>query len=178
MRTLTCFLAVFLTAALAGGTVPAAAQAPSDSVPEAPSPEAAQRVIDFYYGGTSVVLARMQICEEVPREGDRRYECVGPVAPSDVQVGTDYLLHMTYLVPRDESFDNLFVQYNLDGVTRATSSVSVSGSLRYRTWKSFTLDTPGTWTVKVLRGRDGDVETLRTMEVTASASASTGSGGP
>lgn len=159
-------LALSLVAALALPVTSASAQ---DSPPKPPS-KAAASVIDFYYNGQGqgVVLAKARICEEVPREGDQKYSCVGETDPGTVKSGTTYALHMIYLVPRDESIDNILVQYNRGGITRDTDQVSVSGSIRYRTWEQFTFDTTGDWQIKILHDRAGGVETLQTLDVTVS----------
>lgn len=160
------FVALSLLAALAFPVASVSAQ----EAPAKPSSEAAASVIDFYYNGQGqgVVLAKARICEEVPREGDQKFSCVGETDPGAVKAGTTYRLHMIYLVPRDESVDNILVQYNRGGITRDTDQVSVSGSIRYRTWEQFTFDTPGDWQIKILHDRSGGVETLQTLDVTVS----------
>ena len=50
-------------------------------------------------------------------------------------------------------------------VRRWTKEVSVSGSLRYRTWKSLRLTKAGDWTIKVLHARDDEVEELASLSV-------------
>lgn len=139
----------------------------SATAQDRPSPEEAQRFLEFYYNGEGVVLAAVQICEEVPREGDRQYACVGEVAPDAVQTGTDYALRMVYVVPQDVEQETIIVQYNRNGVTRAVDEVTVSGSIRYRTWTQFNLAQPGAWQFQILRDAGDDVESLHTLEVQA-----------
>ena len=135
---------------------------------EAPSAESVVDVVDFYYGGDGVVLYQAQICEDVPTEGDNKYGCVGETEPSDVKTDTQYRLRMVYLVPQEQSYDNILVQYNRGGITRATDEVSVSGSIRYRTWKVFSFDEPGDWTIKVLLDQGDAVTPLHEMTVSVS----------
>lgn len=137
---------------------------------DAPTADEAKKVIDYYYGGDGAVLASIQVCKDVPNTGDRQYECVNEVQPSDLLAGETYDLRMVYLVPREQQLDDIFVQYNRGGITRSTDEVSVSGSIRYRTWKTFSLDTAGSWTIKVLRDAPDGVQTLRELQVTVSES--------
>jgi hypothetical protein len=137
---------------------------------EKPSAETVQEVVDFYYNGEGVVLSTVQICEDVPTSGDDKYGCTGETDPASLQTGTQYDLRMVFLVPQDQSYDNLLVQYNRGGITRATDDVSVSGSIRYRTWEQFSFDQAGEWTIKILHDRGDTVETLREITVTAGES--------
>ncbi len=141
----------------------------SAAAQDRPSPEEARRFLEFYYNGEGVVLAEVQICTEVPREGERQYECVGEVAPDAVQTGTNYALRMVYVVPQDVDEETIIVQYNRGGVTREVDEVTVSGSIRYRTWTQFNLRQPGAWQFQILRDAGDDVETLHTLDVQASA---------
>jgi len=142
---------------------------------EKPSPQEARRFLDFYYNGQGqgVVLAEAKICSDVPREGERQFECVGEVAPNAVRTGTDYYLRMVYVVPRGVEDETILVQYNHQDVTRAVDEVTVSGSIRYRTWTQFNLSQAGTWQFQIMRDAGAEVEELRTLDVQASA----GSGG-
>lgn len=149
---------------LAGFALSAGSAAAQDA-PEKPSADAAASVIDFYYNGQGqgVVLATVQICNEVPTEGENKYGCVDELSPNALRTGTSYALRMVYLVPEGEEIDDILVQYNRGGVTRDTDSVSVSGSIRYRTWEVFTLRDPGDWTIKILCDAPDGVEVLREL---------------
>ena len=141
------------------------------SAQEAPSPQEARRFIDFYYSGQGqgVVLAETHICTEIPREGAQAYQCVGEIAPDAVQVGQSYYLRMVFVVPQGVQGETISIQYNHEGTLRNTDEVTVSGSMRYRTWTVFTLREPGPWQVQIARSTDGSVEGLRTLDLRAQA---------
>ena len=67
---------------------------------------------------------------------------------------------------KDDEIDDIIIQFNQRGLTRFTREVSVSGSIRFRTWRLFTLHHAGEWEVKVLHDKGTEVETLRTLTLT------------
>lgn len=142
---------------------PTAAQAP-------PTPEEAQRFLDFYYNGQGqgVVLAEARVCQEVPREGPRAYDCVGEVPLDAVPTGAPYYLRMVYVVPQGDEAD-ITVRYLHEGTARDTDTVSISGSVRYRTWTLFTLDAPGVWEFVISRTTGTGTQAIRTLDVQAVA---------
>ena len=155
MRKLTLFLFLFL--------LPLAVFAQNK-----PTADAAKAFLDFYYTGQGqgVVLADAKVCTEVSREGDNRYECVDTVDLNALQAGETYNLWMLFVVPEGDTYEDILVQFNQGGLTRQTKEVSVSGSLRYRTWKSLRLTKVGDWTIKVLHARGDAVEELASLSVT------------
>lgn len=127
-----------------------------------PDPAAAKSVLDFYYygQGKGVVLADVKICADVDQN-----ECRDEVGLTSLRKGVQYHLWMLYIVPQGDEADNILVQFNQKGLTRFTRDVSVSGSIRYRTWKTFTLNQTGEWEIIVLHDRGDDIETLVTLPV-------------
>ena len=79
---------------------------------------------------------------------------------------------MVYVVPDGDEAD-VTVQYLRDGTAQDTDTVSISGSIRYRTWTRFTLDEAGTWQFEISRTTSTGTQSLRTLDVQAVA----GSGG-
>jgi len=136
-----------------------------------PSPEEAQRFLDFYCNGQDrgVVLAEARICTDVPRDGNRAYACVGEVAPDAVQTDQSYYLRMVFVVPQGMTDVPIVVQYAHQGTTRDEDEVTVSGSIRYRTWTVFTLREAGPWQFQIARVTDAGPESLRTLDVQAQA---------
>lgn len=130
-----------------------------------PSPEAARDFLAFYYDGQGrgVVLADTKICAEIVE-----YECADAVAPAQLKTDTPYHLWMTYVVPQGEEVDDLIVQFNQGGLTRFTREAAVKGSVRYRTWRTFSLNNAGDWEVKILQDHGDRVETLRSLRLKAS----------
>jgi len=135
-----------------------------------PTPEEAQRFLDFYHNGQGqgVVLVEARICRDVPREGQRAYDCVGEVPLDAVPTGEPYFLRMVYVVPQGDEAD-ISVRYLRDGAARDTDTVSISGSIRYRTWTLFTLDAPGAWQFAISRTTATGTQELRTLDVQAIA---------
>lgn len=138
----------------------------------APTPEEAHRFLDFYYNGQGqgVVLVEARICQEVPRDGQRAYDCVGEVSADAVPTGQPLYLRMVYLVPEGDEAD-ITVQYLRDGTARDTDTVSVAGSIRYRTWTQFTLREEGPWQFAISRTTGTGTQELRTLDVQAVANA-------
>ena len=128
-----------------------------------PSSDEAKAFIDFYYNGqgAGVVLADMKICREVVEN-----ECSGEVAIDSRKKNEKYVLWMMYVVPKDDKIEGLIIQFNQGGLTRFTREASVSGSVRYRTWRSFKLNQTGVWEIKVLQDKGTEVETLKTISLT------------
>ena len=127
------------------------------------TPDAAKAFLDFYYNGhgQGVVLADLKICSAV-----EDFECTHQVSFNAVKKDSSYFIWMVYVVPKDDEVDDILVQFNHGGITRSTRDVSVKGSIRYRTWGSFTLNRAGSWEIKVLQDKGEEVETLRTVPVT------------
>ena len=125
--------------------------------------DAARSFIDFYYNGQGkgVVLADIKLCTEVIEN-----ECSEEVAPVALQQGQTYMLWMMYVVPQGDEIDDIIIQYNSGGITRKSGQVSVKGSIRYRTWNSFTPNRAGNWDIVVLHDNGGDVQTLKTITTT------------
>jgi hypothetical protein len=121
-----------------------------------PSSEAAASVIDFFYNGQGqgVVLARAELCGNIPTEGENKYECVDKVSPNALRSGTTYNLRMVYLVPEGDDIDDIQVEYVHGEETVKMDPVDVKGSLRYRTWTAFTPRETGKWTVRITHGND------------------------
>ena len=125
--------------------------------------DAAKSFIDFYFNGQGkgVVLADIKLCSEVVEN-----ECSEEVSPIALQQGETYMLWMMYVVPQGDEVEDIIVQYNNGGITRKSGQVSVKGSIRYRTWKSFTPNRAGNWDLVVLLDKGGDVQTLKSITAT------------
>jgi len=132
---------------------------------EKPKSEEAKRFLDFYYHGQGkgVVLAEMKVCEGIVKEGEDKNECAGEVAPNSIEKGKAYYLWMMYTVPQGDEVKDIVIQFNRKGITRVTKNVSVSGSIRYRVWRKFSLKDTGNWEIKVLDARGEIVEELGSL---------------
>ncbi len=147
-----------------------------------PSVEEAQKVLDFYYNGkgNGIVLVESKICRDIYKEGNNKYECKddliefgeikdtnsAPESFHKIQNGEAIYVWMNYLVPMGAE-EKIFLNYNLDGVTRRVSSkYSVKGALRYRTWSKFTPPSKGDWEIKIFFDSEDNPTELTTMKLT------------
>ncbi len=137
-----------------------------------PTPAEIKKVLDFYYAEapSSPVLVEIHVCSEVGTEGEHKNECIETVAADAIEVGKADYLWMNFMVPRQAGDQQLLVQFNHDGVTRLTRQISLSGAIRYRTWKKFELDRPGKWSVKILHDTPQGSAEIEALYLTASPS--------
>lgn len=130
-----------------------------------PSTEVAKSFLDFYYEGqgSGVVVADMQVCTDVVNA-----DCIDPVDPSLLLVGMKYKIWMIFVVPEGDEVDSLSLQFTKDSETKFSRDLSVKGSIRYRTWRSFNPTDPGIWTVSVLDNREVELEELGKLSLVVS----------
>lgn len=130
-----------------------------------PSAEVAKSFLDFYYKGqgSGVVVADMKVCTDVVNAA-----CVDPVDPSLLLVGMKYKIWMIFVVPEGDEVDSLSLQFSKDSETKFSRDLSVKGSIRYRTWRSFNPTTAGIWTVSVLDNREVELEELGKLSLVVS----------
>ncbi len=130
-----------------------------------PSAEVAKSFLDFYFKGqgTGVVVADMLVCADVVNAA-----CVDPVDPSLLLVGMKYKVWMAFVVPEGDEVDTLSLQFSKDSETKFSRDLSVKGSIRYRTWRSFNPTAPGIWTVSVLDNREVELEELGKLSLVVS----------
>lgn len=135
-----------------------------------PTSEEAKRFLDFYYHGRGkgTVLMEMKVCKEIEPEGDNKNECVDEVSASSLVKEKSYYFWMSYLTPENDEINDIAVQFNQGGETKSAKELSVSGSIRYRTWKMFTPRSAGDWEIKVVRGKGDKAETLGSLNVKVS----------
>ncbi|MEM8488444.1 MAG: hypothetical protein AAF564_23045 [Bacteroidota bacterium] len=137
----------------------------SSHAQDKPSTEVAKSFLDFYFKGQGkgVVVADMQVCADVVNAA-----CVDPVDPSLLLVGMKYKIWMAFVVPEGDEVDSLSLQFSKDSETKFSRDLSVKGSIRYRTWRSFNPTAPGIWTVSVLDNREVELEELGKLSLVVS----------
>lgn len=135
---------------------------------EMPTTAEAKKVLDFYYEGQGmgVVLIDSKWCTEVEKEGDNKNNCKDEVNPASVQTDQELTLWMAFLVPSDDPEQHIIIQFEHNGIARMVKDVTVSGSIRYRTWRSVKFNKAGDWTVKIVHEKGDDVRILSTQTVT------------
>lgn len=145
---LTAAIAVlFATAALA--QEPAAA-----TPPPAPTADEINKVLDYQDNGKDAgpILLKIIPCTKVDNaKGPTQFTCIEPIT-GPVKKGTTVNAWVQFFCPKDGKYEDVQLQWQLDGQTRTTTDVTVSGVGRTRTWKASTLSKPGKWTIKFTRG--------------------------
>ena len=153
-------LAIALPALAEDPPSPSPTPTPETSGPEMtgpvmPSSDEAFKVVSYYYDGkdSGPVLLKTMPCLKVDegKTSKTRNECVKPI-DSSVPKGSRVSLWSAWLVPVGGKYDDVSVQFLLDGVVRETRDLSLSTeSPRMRTWSTSTLSKPGKWEIKVTR---------------------------
>lgn len=137
--------------------------APAARAVEAPDPETANSVVEYYYSDAGTpVLMEFKLCTGVYDEGPDEHECLEEVDPSAVESGSEVYLWMKFLVPQDTEA-TILTQLNHKGVTRRTFNRDLGGAVRYRTWHTTTFEKAGTWEVAVFHEGAQDVEKLHSV---------------
>jgi hypothetical protein len=164
--------AVLMLSLLASGLALAQAEAtPPPSTPPSggaakPSAEAVKSAWDFFYKGqgSGVVLAEAKACTEIGKEGETKFECTKEIGPEGVKAGTIVLVWQAYLVPQNDTVEDITLQLKQGDTVRETKDIKVKGeSMRTRTWTGVRLPKAGEWTITIARGP----ETLKSLTVKA-----------
>jgi hypothetical protein len=136
----------------AGLFVPLAARGQATA---APSPEEVKKVADYYNTGKDAgpILAEIKPCLKVDAtKGSATFlDCVEPVT-GKVKKGVLVNAWMSFLVPKDAKYEDLSLQWLLDGTVRTTQDLTLKfPGTSARTYMATTANKPGKWEVKVLR---------------------------
>ena len=149
-RLIAVLAAVFATSTFAQeAAAPAAAPAPP-----APTADEINKVLDYQDNGKDAgpILLKIVPCTKVDNaKGPTQFTCIEPIT-GPVKKGTVVNAWVQFFCPKDGKYDDVTIQWQLDGTTRTTTDVSVAGLGRTRTWKASTLTKPGKWTIKLMRG--------------------------
>ncbi len=134
-----------------------------------PSPIEIKKVIEYYYGSTNdaVVVLDTRLCSDVATQGENKNECTTTISSSAIEVGQPSFLWMKFFVPAKAGEQKILVQFNQNGVTRMTRQLTLSGAIRFRTWKKFVLDRPGQWSVKILQDKQSGAKELASFALTS-----------
>jgi hypothetical protein len=130
-----------------------------------PAPEHVKSVFEHYFHGQGkgAVLAEAFLCKKIETlKGDAQNDCL-EVASDAGTKGDKVDVYMTFLVPKGDEAE-LMVQAVHNNVVRTTRDVKVNGTtIRYRTWRSFTLEKPGKWEFRIVNPADGS--TLKALAI-------------
>jgi len=134
---------------------------------ETPTPAEAKKVFDFYYHGQGqgVVLMETKLCAEIGKQGDTKNECTIDLnnSPAKGQIAN---LWMTFLVPKGDKKIAIIIQFEQGGITRMVKNVTLSGSIRFRTWRKVKFNKTGNWTVKIFQEVGDTTKVLKEITLT------------
>jgi hypothetical protein len=122
---------------------------------ERPSPENAKKVIDYYYNGkgNGTILMEYQLCKEIQKEGAGKNTCADDMTDTVIKKGEKVFLWMHYFIPYGDKI-NLLAEYKIRNKVRKVTEFTVSGGLRYRTWKQIATKKTGEWSVSIIQELD------------------------
>ena len=122
----------------------------AEDAPIAPQPEAIQEVFEYYQRGSSVVLNQQALCDFIGKNPPHRFECIGSMDP-DVPLSRfkEAYFWTTLLTPSGYNQELEYRFFHNDNL-HSTSKITVSPSLRYRTWKFLLTHLSGTWVVQLV----------------------------
>lgn len=122
----------------------------TEALAEPPDNASISLVVDYFYGPTDAdpILYDARLCTKVDRKTKK---CVAEVGEGSTKGQTVELL-TNWFAPKGSKYDDVRVEWIHEGELRKTSDITVSGALRYRTWKAKTLTKKGTWEIRVRRG--------------------------
>jgi hypothetical protein len=163
-------LAATLALAAAGAAFATDPEPPADAAAmavEKPSPEAVRAFWNFYFfgKGQGLVLADAKLCTEIAKEGPNKSDCAKEISAAEgVKAPQIINVWQAYLVPKDDTIEDITIQLKLGDQIRETKDVKVNGaSIRYRNWTGLRIPKAGKWTINIMRGS----ETLKSMELVA-----------
>lgn len=163
-------LAATFALAVAGAAYAADPEPPAEASAgpvEKPSPEAVRAFWSFYFfgKGQGLVLADAKLCTDVVKEGPNKFDCAKEVSAAEgVKAPQVITVWQAYLLPKDDSIEDITIQLKLGDQIRETKDVKVDGkSIRSRQWTGLRIPKAGKWTITIMRGS----EMLKSMELTA-----------
>jgi len=131
-----------------------------------PAPDQVKAVWEYYQKGQGKgpILADAILCKTVEQKNkDTKFECTEPMGDSATK-GDTVNIWVAFLVPKDDTVENVTVQAVLDGQVRETKDLKLKGeSMRTRTWTAFTLKKAGKWEFKINEGE----KTIKTLSINA-----------
>jgi hypothetical protein len=130
--------------------------APTGTPVAKPNADAVRDTWNYFYKGQGQgpILVEAKLCTEVAKDGPNKFECTVEVDPAaGVKANTNVMLWQSYLVPQNDSIEDISVQVKQGTTVRETKDVKVKGDgWRARQWTGVRLNKPGAWTVSVMHG--------------------------
>jgi len=129
--------------------------APAAAPPPAPTPEEINKVLNYEDNGkdSGPILLQLVPCNKVDtaKGSPTQFTCIEPIT-GPVKKGTTVNAWLQFFCPKGGKYEDVTLQWLLDGQVRTTTDVKVEGQGRTRTWKASTLSKPGKWQIKLQRG--------------------------
>jgi len=127
-------------------------------IPPKPTKEEVLKVVQYQLSGKGggPVLTVLTPCLEVDQKkgSATQWDCISPV-DGPVKKNTTVSAWTQWLVPQDDKYDDLMIQFVHEGVVRSTTDLTLENpSYKARTFRSSKLTKPGKWELKVLRGSE------------------------
>ena len=122
---------------------------------EKPTPAEARKVISYYFNGKGqgVIPMEYKFCKEISQKGEMKNECVADISDKAIAKGEEAYLWMSFLVPAGEK-PRILLQYSRKNKVRNTSTITLGGATRFRTWKKIPTNTTGDWNITVVQEMD------------------------
>jgi hypothetical protein len=140
-----------MIAVLLLGSLRAFAQDAGSTEPPPPADEI-KRVLDYYYNGKDrgPALVELKACLKVDsaKGSATLNECIEEVK-GPVKVNQAVHAWLAWYVPKGGSYEDVSVQFLLNGEVRSTQDIKLEGEGRTRTWRTQAATKKGKWTVKV-----------------------------
>jgi len=126
-----------------------------------------KEVMEYYHNGKTIVLVESVFCSEIAKEGDMKNECATPVDPKSIVKGSKTYVWMNFFVPGDDvDKANVLVQYKHKGRAIDSSEISMSQSIRYRTWRRLATQKEGDWQISIEQENENGYVNLGTLDYT------------
>ncbi|MFH0924344.1 MAG: hypothetical protein V1872_01715 [bacterium] len=113
------------------------------------SPQMANEVVNYYFNGQEEgpILMEAKLCKTIENR-----ECTEDIDPKSIVQGEVINVWMKFLVPKDASYDDIFIEYKYEGTPRQLTPYKVDSSIRYRVVDTFRPNKLGEWTITIKRG--------------------------
>jgi len=144
-------------AALAVTSSAFAQSAEPAAAPVGPPPPAEEikRVLEYQENGKDRGPALLDVvpCAKVDstKGSPTSFTCIEPIT-APVKKGSVVHVWTQWFCPKGGKYEDVSIQSLVDGQVRNTVDVTIEGLARTRTWRTFTLNKPGKWQLKVLQG--------------------------
>ena len=114
-----------------------------------------RHVVDYLYNGKDrgPVLMELKACLKVDsgKDSPTKNECIDEVK-GPVKANTTVHGWTMWFMPKGAVYDDVSIQYALEGTVRNTDDVKLDTEGRSRTWRSHALSKKGKWTITAVRG--------------------------